>query len=91
MKLEIDSEKVLEAAEKCPEWKDGLKTLFPEAFEKEGLSFLVVHEDGYIQIEDSNGYYPFLDVNRNKGFILLDPTIFDYEIKGDRLYITEKD
>lgn len=33
MKLEIESEKVLKAAEKCPEWKEGLKTLFPEAFE----------------------------------------------------------
>ena len=33
MKLEIESEKVLEAAKKCPEWKEELKTLFPEAFE----------------------------------------------------------
>ena len=35
MKLEIESEKVLEAAKKCPEWKEELKTLFPEAFEED--------------------------------------------------------
>lgn len=38
MKLEIESEKVLEAAKKCPEWKEGLETLFPEAF-KSSIDF----------------------------------------------------
>jgi hypothetical protein len=32
MKLEIDSEKVVRLAEKCPQWKNGLKELFPEVF-----------------------------------------------------------
>lgn len=35
MKLEITKEKVLEAAEKCSQAKETLKTLFPECFEKE--------------------------------------------------------
>jgi hypothetical protein len=35
MKLEITKEKVLEAASKCSEAKEILKTLFPEVFEKE--------------------------------------------------------
>lgn len=33
--LKIEKEKVLELAKSCPEWKEGLKTLFPQAFEKE--------------------------------------------------------
>jgi len=35
MKLEVTKEKVLEAAEKCSQAKETLKTLFPECFEKE--------------------------------------------------------
>jgi len=35
MKLEITKEKVLEAASKCSQAKETLKTLFPEVFEDE--------------------------------------------------------
>ena len=35
MKLEITKEKVLEAAAKCSQAKETLKTLFPEVFEDE--------------------------------------------------------
>lgn len=34
MKLEITQEKVLEAASKCPQAKETLKTLFPEVFKE---------------------------------------------------------
>ena len=34
-KLEITKEKVLKASETCPDAKEVLKELFPEAFEKE--------------------------------------------------------
>lgn len=48
MKLEITKEKVLEAAAKCGQAKETLKTLFPEAFEaalyKKGDRFR--HKDG---------------------------------------------
>lgn len=36
MKLEIDSERVVALSKKCPQWKYGLKELFPKAFEGEG-------------------------------------------------------
>lgn len=40
MKLEITKERVLETAEKYPQSKGALKTLFPEAFiEKVGMNF----------------------------------------------------
>ena len=35
MKLEINKDRVLEAASQCPTAKETLKTLFPEAFEDE--------------------------------------------------------
>lgn len=34
MSLTITKEKVLEAAEKCPQAKEALKTLFPDVFER---------------------------------------------------------
>lgn len=36
MKLEITKEKVLEAASKCSQAKETLKTLFPECFSRKG-------------------------------------------------------
>ena len=48
--LEITKEAVLEAAEECPEWKQGLKKLFPTVFEEEYccemMRFLI--DEGYI-------------------------------------------
>ena len=48
MKLEITQEKVLEAAEKCSEAKEVLKTLFPEAFEKED-EFVDITDKVFVQ------------------------------------------
>ena len=38
MKLEIESERVLVLAKKCPQWRDGLVELFPRAFAEERVN-----------------------------------------------------
>lgn len=53
MKLEITKEKVLEAAAKCSQAKETLKTLFPEVFEEKikhriGNRYLFEGRDEYI-------------------------------------------
>lgn len=35
--LQIKQSRVLAAAEKCPDWKAGLKEMFPDAFENEPI------------------------------------------------------
>ena len=52
MKLEITKEKVLEAAEKCSQAKETLKTLFPECFENKLPRFST---DVNIKIDGSRG------------------------------------
>jgi len=42
MKLEIEKEKVLEAAKKCPQAAEVLKTMFPEVFEDDALISLSI-------------------------------------------------
>lgn len=41
MKLEITSEKVLEASKNCPQAEQTLKTLFPEVFKKKDKSVTI--------------------------------------------------
>ena len=55
MKLEITKEKVLEAADKCPQAKETLKTLFPEVFKgaaakvfRAGDRFRIKRHDGTV-------------------------------------------
>jgi hypothetical protein len=53
MKLEITKEKVLEAASKCSEAKEILKTLFPEVFES--LTFKKNCDFSSVLAEDETG------------------------------------
>jgi hypothetical protein len=55
MKLEITKEKVLEAASKCSEAKEILKTLFPEVFEEERPMFKKDVGIGDYLANDKNG------------------------------------
>jgi len=56
MKLEITKEKVLEAASKCPQAKETLKTLFPEIFKEEILTDCRTYEIFFSRgLRDQNG------------------------------------
>lgn len=38
--LKIKVSRVLAAAEKCPDWKEGLREMFPDAFESEPIKLV---------------------------------------------------
>ena len=78
MKLEIEKNRVLKAAEQCLEVKAVLKTLFPEAFEEDkkfkvGSLFRLVPEEGrafnamLINMSLEGGYGVFSLINIDKG------------------------
>lgn len=89
MKLEIDKDRVISAAEKCPQAKETLKTLFPEVFEDDEKYFnfkdLPTHflpESGLPDGFDSNCIQVRTDANlARKGFYLRN--IFNWEIIKD--------
>lgn len=56
MELSITKEKVLEAADKCPQAKETLKTLFPEVFKELNIESFKLSTDGsnMIYIADSH-------------------------------------
>jgi hypothetical protein len=54
MELKITKEKVLEAASKCKQSEETLKTLFPECFENKKI--LLITADGY-NLSDGDNYF----------------------------------
>lgn len=46
MKIEITRDRILEAASKCSQAKETLKTLFPEVFENNGFGRQIINEFG---------------------------------------------
>lgn len=67
--LKITKEKVLEASRNCPLVKETLKTLFPEAFEKEPVK-LTIKRDVIQSGEDFMGSDRVSGKYRNKGIFL---------------------
>lgn len=64
MELKITKERILEAAAKCSQAKDTLKTLFPEAFEEDKKVSLLFDDlkienrtEGLLAISDKKGQY----------------------------------
>lgn len=89
MKLEITKEKVLEAASKCSQAKETLKTLFPEVF---GENMVVVTDDdcGWPGLKLVGGGKYLLWHIPNTNYIRLDTTRFDWIIEGEKLIPTKK-
>lgn len=86
--LKITKEAVLAAAAKCNTAKETLKTLFPEVFTKEHITDLhgspdypCIYHKQLAVIDGSAHFKAGLKLNTYK---------YNYEIKGDRLLITEK-
>jgi hypothetical protein len=95
MKLEITKDKVLEAASKCSQAKETLKTLFPEVFE-DGVGFTcdrvimnamhynseaaIVHQDLDLWVVRVTEY----------GKIELATIFWDFKIEGGYLIPTRK-
>jgi hypothetical protein len=95
MKLEITKEKVLEAASKCSEAKEILKTLFPEVFEEAGkftCDRSIMNAKGYIKetaIIDSSSDL-FVARIDEQGKIELATHFWDFKIEGKHLVPTKK-
>ncbi len=62
MELKITKDKVLEAAAKCPQAKETLKTLFPDVFDENKLTIKV---DGIHIGEDAAAFVWIGDENPN--------------------------
>lgn len=85
MKLEITKEKVLEAAEKCSQAKETLKTLFPECFDNS-----IDEIDPFTITTFNNGNFIFIGESlapqgfKNRCFGLSDK--YDWELTTNRGY-----
>lgn len=76
MELKITKEKVLEAAAKCSQAKETLKTLFPEVFEQNVLRFnKSQNEPGYVYNNED-----VLWLN-GEGKIIIDTKNYTFDIK----------
>ena len=100
MKLEIEKNRVLKAAEQCLEVKAVLKTLFPEAFEEDkkfkvGSLFRLIPEEGrsftamLVNMFLEGGYGVFSLINIEKGTRVTSiSNIYSYT---NDVYITPKE
>ena len=88
--LEITKEKVLEAAEKCSQAKETLKTLFPEVFEDDnyfdlGKPYEKIYENEIleIRISDSNDFPEM----KGHAFYLFPNRIWELKQLGSNTYL----
>ena len=68
--LQIEEEKVLKLAKKCPQWEDGLKELFPESF--------TIPCKPYPKLMKGSCGSIYLAVGKNKGWCLILATYNGY-------------
>jgi len=68
--LKIDRKRVLEAASKCPQAKETLKTLFPEAFEEEdNIAMRKIPKDERIKVVECFATISEAFFGKGNGFI----------------------
>ena len=94
--VEVEVEKVLELSKKCPQWADGLKTLFPDVFKKDirvGDVRLEDWEDGvmlfykrdFILFINENGFHrmPLSLFSANEIPMKFDHDVVGYKVRID--------
>jgi hypothetical protein len=99
MKLEIDSERVLQLARKCPKWKEGLSELFPDVFRPEKSMKLEdwkieAPDDKYESIKITHKGHSIIWIGRrdeNEKFRLqsfYDISDPEFDLKNGKVYIS---